>query len=397
MSISEKLKKLYKNIVENIKKMSNGIERDRTIGALVVDLGKRSINALSKILNCSWRKVKKCYELVQGKIIQKVETRGRKKLIEKFPNLVNDIKEIISNYESTDSHFKNEALYVDLTLSNLKRELIEKYETYTKDTAPSKTTLWRIVKNLGYRFVRVKKSLVLKKIEETDVIFDNVHEAMLFAKNSEEDTVVISIDDKANKKIGDLSDNGKSWIAKEALDHDTTFETSVTPFGILDLKTNETFVYCTEGKSTAEFKVDCIDDYLSKKNNITTLIIFLDNGPENSGRRRLWLKSLVKLAKKYNISIELVYYPPYHSKYNMIERYWAKLQITWNGIIIDSLNKLIDVINKTEWKGIKSNAKLITNTYETGVEVSDIEMDRLEHDNIFRDEILKNWSIVIAP
>ncbi len=94
------------------------------------------------------------------------------------------------------------------------------------------------------------------------------------------------------------------------------------PFGILDLKTNETFVTCTPYTSTAEFKVKCIEKYVIEKNKrvpLKKLVIFLDNGPENSGRRKLWLKLLTELAKKYNIVIELVYYPPYHSKYNKIE------------------------------------------------------------------------------
>ncbi len=152
-----------------------------------------------------------------------------------------------------------------------------------------------------------------------------------FSFESNDRTAVISIDDKNRKKIGNISDNGYSWFKKEALDHDTNFDCTVVPFGILDLKTNETFVYCNKYSSTASFKVDCIEDYLIKRKekfNINRLIIFLDNGPENSSRRTLWIKCLIGLVKKYKILIELAYYPPYHSKYNMIERYWARLQLS---------------------------------------------------------------------
>ena len=117
---------------------------------------------------------------------------------------------------------------------------------------------------------------------------------------------------------------------KEANDHDTKYSEIVTPFGILDLKTNQTYVYCTYNNSTAEFKVDCMEERLkeelSKNPNIKKLMLFLDNGPENSSSRSLWIYKLVELAKKYNIIIELVYYPPYHSKYNKIEHYWGVLQ-----------------------------------------------------------------------
>ena len=36
-------------------------------------------------------------------------------------------------------------------------------------------------------------------------------------------------------------------------------------FGILDLKTNETFVYCNKGSSTADYKTDYIEKYLLNK------------------------------------------------------------------------------------------------------------------------------------
>ena len=226
-------------------------------------------------------------------------------------------------YEYTSPDFKTERIYVDLTLQNLREELINKYN-YTEKNCPCRSTLARILKTLNRKVKKIKKTEVLDKIPKTDAIFDNINETKQSINNSNNDVSIISIDDKNRKKIGNISDNGYSWFERTTLDHDTNFECSVVPFGILDLKTNETFVYCSKGSSTANFKVDCIEQYLiykKEKCNIKRLIIFLDNGPENSGRRTLWIKCLIDLAKKYNIAIELAYYPPYHSKYNPIERY----------------------------------------------------------------------------
>lgn len=66
-------------------------------------------------------------------------------------------------------------------------------------------------------------------------------------------------------------------------------------------------------------------------------MLFLDNGPENSSRRKLWMKRIIELTMKYGIPIKLVYYPPYHSKYNLIEHYWGVLQRSWSGLILDTL------------------------------------------------------------
>lgn len=47
--------------------------------------------------------------------------------------------------------------------------------------------------------------------------------------------------------------------------------------------------------------------------HIRRLVIDLDNGPKNSGRRTQFLKRMVQLADRTGLVIRLVYYPPYHS------------------------------------------------------------------------------------
>ena len=48
------------------------------------------------------------------------------------------------------------------------------------------------------------------------------------------------------------------------------------------------------------------------------LVINLDNGPNSSGRRTQFIKRMTEFSDKYNIKVRLIYYPPYHSKYNAI-------------------------------------------------------------------------------
>ncbi|WP_419606378.1 ISAzo13-like element transposase-related protein [Thiolapillus sp.] len=37
--------------------------------------------------------------------------------------------------------------------------------------------------------------------------------------------------------------------------------------------------------------------------------------------------------------IRLAYYPPYHSKYNPVERLWGVLENHWRGELLDSVEK----------------------------------------------------------
>ncbi len=47
--------------------------------------------------------------------------------------------------------------------------------------------------------------------------------------------------------------------------------------------------------------------------------------------RRQFMKRLIEFANQHELQIKLVYYPPYHSKYNMIERCWGILEKHGNG------------------------------------------------------------------
>ena len=398
MSIPQKLENDYKNVIKSIKNMSNGVERDLAIGSLVADLGNRSISAVSRILNLCRVKVKSCFEVfINGKQLS-LEFRGRKKITDKYPNLKNDIEKVIEKYKNVDSHFKTETLYVSINPKTVIDELILNYN-YPENFA-CYNTIKNILNDMGYKLHRIPKSKVLDKVPETDKIFENVNNELESALETSDEISVISIDDKATKKIGNISDNGKTTLNIEALDHDTHFDYSMKPFGILDLKTNETFVTCTPYSSTAEFKVKCIEDYINEKNKIIKqkkLIIFLDNGPENSGRRKLWLKKLVELSIKYDIVIDLVYYPPYHSKYNKIERFWARLQMFWNGVIIDTTDKLLDILNKVTWNNVKCKGLISFKNYKKGILVSDYDMETNVNPHIIREQGLEKWSIIITP
>ena len=64
MSISQKLEMNYKNQIENIKKEKNKPAKMRSMGNLIMDIGKNSINAVAKACGCSWRYAKSVFILL---------------------------------------------------------------------------------------------------------------------------------------------------------------------------------------------------------------------------------------------------------------------------------------------------------------------------------------------
>ncbi|CDN17222.1 Mobile element protein [Richelia intracellularis] len=67
-----------------------------------------------------------------------------------------------------------------------------------------------------------------------------------------------------------------------------------------------------------------------QKQDTELIQIKVDDGPESSGVRTQFLKRMVEFVDLPNIPIQLLYYPPYHSKYNPIEVCWAILYQHWN-------------------------------------------------------------------
>jgi hypothetical protein len=65
-----------------------------------------------------------------------------------------------------------------------------------------------------------------------------------------------------------------------------------------------------------------------------------------------FIKRMVELSGAIDLRIRLIYYPPYHSKYNPIERCWAALENYWNGAILDSVSTAVQWASNMKWKGV---------------------------------------------
>jgi hypothetical protein len=70
----------------------------------------------------------------------------------------------------------------------------------------------------------------------------------------------------------------------------------------------------TSSRETSDFWVGALRVWwLSVRNElgqVKRLVIYLDNGPKNSGTRTQWLRRMVEFADWSGLEIRLVYYPP---------------------------------------------------------------------------------------
>jgi hypothetical protein len=168
-------------------------------------------------------------------------------------------------------------------------------------------------------------------------------------------TARLSIDAKATVKIGNYSRGGKNRVQVHAADHDFHSSENLTPVGILLPAYDEFFLYGVTSKVTSDCLVDILTHWWETNkirfSKVTRLVLNLDNGPENNSRRTQFLFRLVSFVEMSGLTIDLVYYPPYHSKYNPVERCWGVLEQHWNGALLDSIDTVLQFSASMTWRG----------------------------------------------
>ncbi len=208
----------------------------------------------------------------------------------------------------------------------------------------------------------------------------------------------ISMDAKATVRVGPFSRGGRSRTVVQAADHDFQPQATVTPVGILLPALDELFIYEVTSKVTSDCLVDRLGQWWEavyhRFAHISTLVINLDNGPENHSRRTQFMGRLVEFAQQYHLKVRLAYYPPYHSKYNPIERCWGILENHWNGALLDSIDAVCQYGATMTWKGQHPVVELVTTTYQTGIKLSQEAMALIEA-QISRLPQLSKWFVDI--
>jgi hypothetical protein len=153
-------------------------------------------------------------------------------------------------------------------------------------------------------------------------------------------------------------------------------------------------------RETSDFWVDALKAWwLGVKDglgHVGRLVVYLDNGPNNSGSRTQFLARMIEFADWSGLEIRLVYYPPYHSKYNPIERCWSSLEKKWGGSLLSSLGVILGLASRMTWKGMHPEVKQLHGEYPDGVRLSKKEMKPHEA-RLQRSEGLPRYDITIKP
>jgi hypothetical protein len=169
--------------------------------------------------------------------------------------------------------------------------------------------------------------------------------------------------------------------------------------GVLMLATG-TLALVFGARETSDFWVDALQLWWERTRGqckkVRQLVIYLDNGPNNSGTRTQFLKRMIEFADWAQLQVRLVFYPPYHSKYNRIERCWSSLEKKWGGTLLTSLQVIMQQALRMTWLGKHPVVTSLAGDYPDGVRLSKKEMKPYEA-RLERSKTLPKYDITIKP
>lgn len=332
--------------------------------------------------------------------VDNFKARGNKKTEVKNPPLERDIIALAEPESQVDPKFQTPFQYTRMTAKAMRQALITE-KGWKPEELPCEKTISNILNRLGFRLRRVQKAKPLKKVLQTDATFEHLNKVN---KESDlrEDSLRISIDTKAKIDLCNSSRGGTSRgrQAVQADDHDMGIKDKLTPFGILEVMTGLLTIIFGVSFETSDFIVDGLEQWWNENKirypYIKQLVINLDNGPHNSSCRTQFIKRMVDFADKNNIEIVLAYYPPYHSKYNPIERCWGILEQHWNATLLNTIEISLEWAKTMTWKGLHPVVKLVETAYQKGIRIAKKAFKTIA-DRVTRDVSLPKYFMTIQP
>ena len=218
---------------------------------------------------------------------------------------------------------------------------------------------------------------------------------------------VISVDTKKKELVGEFKNAGREWRPKgqpaATRTHDFPDDSlgKAVPYGVYDITANAGWVSVGTGHDTAAFAVESVRRWWKAAGSsdyplARRLLITADAGGSNGYRTRAWKAELAALAVETGLAITVCHFPPGTSKWNKVEhRLFSHITMNWRGRPLTSHEVIVQTIAATTTRtGLRVHAELDASTYDTGVKVSDAQMEALP---LTRHNWHGDWNYTLRP
>jgi hypothetical protein len=370
-----------------------------------LDQGRGGISRMSALTGISRTTITKAVgELTQGRKLRLAGRgrirewgAGRKKVEQGDEQIGGELKQIVE--QSTAGNPMSALRWTNQSTQSIAEQLTRRGHRV------SDKTVARCLREMGYTLQLNRKEKEGPQNPNRDAQFRyiNRQEARFQASGDP----VISVDTKKKELVGAFQNKGRTWRRKghpvrvNVHDFPSQAEGHAIPYGTYDVGENRALVNVGISHDTAEFAVESIRrwwnmDGRQRYEGAERVLICADGGGSNSSRTRAWKVHLQKLADEMGIPITVCHYPPGTSKWNRVEhRLFSFISLTWKGQPLWSYESVINLIGATRTRsGLKVKAVLDNNEYETGIKISDEEMQQLQ---IRRHKTHPQWNYTLSP
>ena len=370
-----------------------------------LDLGRGGISRLAALTGLSRTTITKAVEeLGSGaKLVNPGEGRvrrvggGRKKVEGVDPGVRDLLAKILE--ETTAGDPMSQLRWTSKSTRTLAEELTRLGHPVTW------VTVARCLDDMGYSLQANRKTKEGPQHADRDAQFQYINRQVKALLGTGDP--VISVDAKKKELVGPFKNGGRTWRPKgkpqevNTKDFPSLAQGKALPYGVYDTAQNRAVVNVGVTHETAEFAVESIRrwwklDGRKRYPAAGRLLICADAGGSNGNRRRAWKLNLQQMADQIGIPITVCHYPPGTSKWNKIEhRLFSFISLHWRGQPLINYETIINLIGGTKTRtGLKVKAVLDTNEYETGIKVSD---EQLEEVQLRRHKVHPAWNYTISP
>jgi DNA-binding protein Fis len=170
IKLTDSVKKLLKETADQLK----GASKRRFQAQTVVELGYGGQLLAEKELGWDRGTIRKGINELRTGItcVDNYTARGRKKIEEHLPEILEDLKNLVDSQSQTDPSFKSERLYTRLSATEVRHQLIEKF-AYSNEELPTSEAIRLKLNKLGYRLKRVAKTKPQKKFQRPKLFSSN--------------------------------------------------------------------------------------------------------------------------------------------------------------------------------------------------------------------------------
>jgi hypothetical protein len=322
---------------------------------------------------------------------------GRKKTIDKDPNLQRDLEGLVEPTASGDP--QSPLRWTSKSVRKLTTELQALGHTV------SRQLVLELLVNAGYSLQANRKTREGSAHPDRDAQFRHISQQV--RQFQRQGQPVISVDTKKKELVGDFKNAGREWRPKDNPEpvrvHDFIIpqKGKAIPYGVYDLTRNAGWVSVGIDHDTATFAVRSIRRWWTTMGRPVypqahSLLITADGGGSNGSRVRLWKWELQQLANQTGLALTVCHFPPGTSKWNKIEhRLFSHITANWRGKPLASLAVIVSLIAATRTQtGLRVRCELDQGSYPKGQTITD---EQLAQVSLAPHRFHGDWNYTIRP